>query len=190
MFNIKKLLGRKKEEEKIEVVDEELKTVAEKLENMKERIKFLKKSGIKTNELEEELKTAQERFDHELVYLAKFYMNRVDRGIKIIEEDIEKKTPKKLRKAEPKMAKTEIIAEKKEATIAIKSEGRPFETEIDKLLELVKQKRSLRGSEAAKILCIDEDKIEMWGRVLQEHGLLDVHYSPLDGIVLKEKKEK
>lgn len=55
-----------------------------------------------------------------------------------------------------------------------------IETGIDRLLKLVKQKEKITLSEASENLGIPKDTIMSWGEVLEDHGLLEMHY-PITG---------
>lgn len=82
-------------------------------------------------------------------------------------------------------------------------EGKPpkIETGADKLYEMVKQKGSVRLSEAAKELGVSEETVIKWGEILEEHRMIELHYpmagKPRLGIIktklrrgVKEKREK
>jgi Na+-transporting methylmalonyl-CoA/oxaloacetate decarboxylase gamma subunit len=81
--------------------------------------------------------------------------------------------------------------------------GKPpkIETSADRLYEMVKQKGSVRLSEAAKELGVSEETVIKWGEILEEHRMIELHYpmagKPRLGIIkpklrrgVKEKKEK
>lgn len=60
-----------------------------------------------------------------------------------------------------------------------------LETDVDKLLKTIEEKGIVASDELAKILKVDEEKIEEWGRVLEEHGLIKMEYSPIGKPLLK-----
>lgn len=64
------------------------------------------------------------------------------------------------------------------------------ETDIDKLYEMVRESGTLRVGVAAKRLGIDMEQIEEWGRVLEQHKLIKLHYPPVGDPVLILKKFK
>jgi CBS domain-containing protein len=70
------------------------------------------------------------------------------------------------------------------------SENPALETNIDTLLALVKEKESVKFSEAAKKFNVPESKIEEWGNILEEYGLVRLHYPPIGTPMLKILKEK
>jgi DNA-binding transcriptional ArsR family regulator len=55
-----------------------------------------------------------------------------------------------------------------------------IETGVDRLLKLVKQKEKITLSEASENLGIPKDTVMSWGEVLEDHGLIDMHY-PITG---------
>jgi hypothetical protein len=59
-----------------------------------------------------------------------------------------------------------------------------METDVDKLYELTKEKGIIKIKEAAKILGIDTDQVEEWGRILEEHKLVRLRYPPVGEPVL------
>ncbi len=65
-----------------------------------------------------------------------------------------------------------------------------LETNIDLLLKLVKEKGSVKFSEATKKFNVSEDKIEEWGKILEEYKLVRLHYPPIGIPLLKILKEK
>jgi len=65
-------------------------------------------------------------------------------------------------------------------------------TSIDRLYKLVLEKKRVRISTAARIFKVKPEKIEEWGKILEEHDLLAMHY-PVVGdaeIVTKELAER
>ena len=79
------------------------------------------------------------------------------------------------------------MAEKKEERVRIKEH---LETDIDKLYELVRDRGIVKVGDAAKKLKIDDEQAEEWGRVLEEHNLVRLHYPPVGDPVLILKKFK
>ena len=62
------------------------------------------------------------------------------------------------------------------------------ETDVDKLYEIVRDKGILKVKEASKILSIDMDQVEEWGRILEEHKLVRLRYPPVGEPVLILKR--
>ena len=54
-----------------------------------------------------------------------------------------------------------------------------IETSVDKLVHLVKREGKVTLSRAAQILDVDEQQLEEWVRVLEEHGILELQYPAL-----------
>jgi len=60
-----------------------------------------------------------------------------------------------------------------------------LETDVDKLLKIIEEKGTVTTEELAKILKVEEEKVEEWGRILEEHGLIKMEYPPLGKPLLK-----
>ncbi len=54
-----------------------------------------------------------------------------------------------------------------------------LETNIDLLLNLVKSKGSVRLKDAAKEFKVEPERVEKWGRILEEYKLVEMHYPPI-----------
>lgn len=65
-----------------------------------------------------------------------------------------------------------------------------LETDVDKLYELVRDKGILKVNDASKKLGIEIENVERWGRILEEHKLIKLHYPPIGEPVLILKKFK
>ncbi len=66
-----------------------------------------------------------------------------------------------------------------------------LQTNIDRLLSLVKMKSSVRLKDAAKEFSVDVGRVEKWGRILEEYKLVTMHYPPIGDpkiLMLKDKK--
>ena len=70
--------------------------------------------------------------------------------------------------------------------------SKEFETDMDLLLEIVESRSIVRLSDAAKFFKTDMKKIEGWAKILEEHGLLQIHYPTFGEIELRRitKKEE
>jgi len=60
-----------------------------------------------------------------------------------------------------------------------------LETDVDKLLKIIEEKGTITTEDLAKILKVEEEKVEEWGRILEEHGLIKMEYPPLGKPLLK-----
>lgn len=58
--------------------------------------------------------------------------------------------------------------------IAIKQEK--YETDIDKLYNLVQKYKAVKFSEVAKLFGINNTKAEQWAKILESHELVEIHY--------------
>lgn len=54
-----------------------------------------------------------------------------------------------------------------------------YQTELDLLLEIINQKKTISMNELVRIFSIPKDLVEEWGRILEEHGLIKVYYPAL-----------
>ncbi|MCK5016903.1 MAG: hypothetical protein KAS32_07505 [Candidatus Peribacteraceae bacterium] len=99
---------------------------------------------------------------------------------------IEKK--KETKKSKKKNAKKTIV--KKDKITSPKKVKLHIETNIDRLYEIVRDKGSIKLEDVAKKLKIDEENIEDWARILEEHNLVILHYPPIGDptIILKKFK--
>jgi len=69
----------------------------------------------------------------------------------------------------------EELGELRDMKLHIKSTSK-YETDLDRLLEMVEKYNVVALSEAAAIFKVDVQKIEEWARILESHNLLRVHY--------------
>lgn len=74
-----------------------------------------------------------------------------------------------------------ILLEKKNPLI--------LETDVDKLLKIIEKKESVAVDELAGTLKVNEEKIEEWGRLLEEHGLIRMEYPTFGKPVFKFVKK-
>jgi len=61
-----------------------------------------------------------------------------------------------------------------------------IETDADKLLDLVNQKKRVTVEEAAKILSVEQDVVEKWAKIFEEHNLVSLNYG-LGDITIKKR---
>jgi len=66
--------------------------------------------------------------------------------------------------------------------------GDYLETDIDKLYRIISKNGMVRVTDAAKTLKVPKSKIEEWGRILEEHELIMLHYPPFGEPVLILRK--
>lgn len=84
-----------------------------------------------------------------------------------------------------KAQKAEKESERPKKTDKIKDH---VETDVDRLYELIRDKGLLKVKDAAKLLKIENDQVEEWGRILEEHGLVRLRYPPVGEPVLILKR--
>lgn len=67
-----------------------------------------------------------------------------------------------------------------------------IETPIDKFIALVKERKKLQLSEAARILGVDESSVEGWVKILEEREFLEITYPTIGQptIILKNITSK
>ncbi|MBI4447976.1 hypothetical protein HY643_03270 [Candidatus Woesearchaeota archaeon] len=65
-----------------------------------------------------------------------------------------------------------------------------YQTELDILYNLLKEKKVLSITEIAEGFNITKEKAEEWGKMLAEHGLIDLHYPPVGEAQLKWKEQE
>ena len=65
-----------------------------------------------------------------------------------------------------------------------------IKTDVDKLYELVRERGIIKMNVASKKLGIEEDQIEEWGRILEDHNLIKLHYPPVGEPIMILKKFK
>ncbi len=61
----------------------------------------------------------------------------------------------------------------------LETDEKTLKTNIDLLLSHVKEKGSVRMKEAAKEFGVDTERIEKWGRILEDYKLVKMHYPPI-----------
>lgn len=57
--------------------------------------------------------------------------------------------------------------------------GDMMKTDIDRLMEFIRERKSVKMAEAAKTLKVSETKIEEWGAILEKSGMITMHYPPI-----------
>lgn len=91
--------------------------------------------------------------------------------------------------AMPAKEKTEKKVKDPEEAKTPKTQIKDYlETDVDKLYELARDKGIIKVRDAAKMLKIEIDQVEEWGRILEEHKLVRLRYPPVGEPVLILKK--
>lgn len=62
-----------------------------------------------------------------------------------------------------------------------------LETDVDKFLKIIEEKGSVSTNQMANELNVNEEKVEEWGKLLEEHGLIRLEYPPFGKPILKAK---
>ena len=63
-----------------------------------------------------------------------------------------------------------------------------METDVDKILMVIKEKKRVKFSELAKMFNVSKQTIEEWAKILEDHGLAQIFYPTLGEPELREKK--
>jgi Mn-dependent DtxR family transcriptional regulator len=61
-------------------------------------------------------------------------------------------------------------------------------TPLDKLLDLVMKRGRIRIKDAAKSFGVSRAQIDEWAKILEEHGLVEIHYPPVGEPELRKKQ--
>lgn len=96
--------------------------------------------------------------------------------------------PKK--EAKPELEEEPEEEELEEEEKVIKITAPRYETDFDRMLDLIEKKGSVKISEIAEHFNIDVKKAEEWGHILESHGLLSIHYPPVGEPRLVQVKKK
>jgi CBS domain-containing protein len=73
----------------------------------------------------------------------------------------------------------------------LETEEPKLQTNIDRMLSMVKEKGSVRLKDMVKEFGVDAERVEKWGRILEEYKLVSMHYPPIGEpkiSIIKEKK--
>ena len=90
-------------------------------------------------------------------------------------------------------ARLEPTARKRPLEISKPKEYRSgafLETEVDRLYNIIAEKGGMKCSQLAPMLNVDKGKVEEWGRILENHGLVEMHYPAFGEPLIMPKKEK
>lgn len=74
------------------------------------------------------------------------------------------------------------------ATERVKKIKAEITTDIDRMYEIIRDKGMINLKKVAKNMKIDIELAEEWGRVLEEHEMIDLHYPPIGEPVFIVKK--
>ncbi len=139
---------------------------------------------IPTKRLEDEVKEMTKKYEdvkHEEIFDEK----NKGKIIKVV--DGKKKSLKHIIKPIKERVKNEIKENKEIIKEIISEPKKSVKTPIDELFELVLKKGKIRISEAARIFGVHELQIEEWAKILEEHGLIEIHYPAVGKPELRKK---
>lgn len=63
-------------------------------------------------------------------------------------------------------------------------------TPLDELFELVMNEGAVKISDAARKFSVSEGQLEEWARILESHGLIEIHYPPVGRPELRKKVQE
>lgn len=69
-------------------------------------------------------------------------------------------------------------------------EKKGFETNLDAVVRLIEKYNRLSFSDVARTFGIGKDLVEEWGKILEEHGLIEVYYPPIGEPELRKRGVK
>lgn len=127
------------------------------------------KTKVKEELHEEKIK------NEKLLQIKEIEKNEVPKETETIEE-------KKIEKIEKSIETIKTEEVKKEILIDM------IETDIDKLMKILNEKKSISIGDLSKTLKISIDRLENWAKILEDHGLVDIEY-PVIGLPKLRKKE-
>ncbi len=91
------------------------------------------------------------------------------------------------RRGEEEEVEEIALTEKRPMSTFTDSNKSNVNTSLDQLLDMIMEKGSLKISDAAKRLKMKDKQVEEWGKILEEHGLIEIQYPALGKPVLKKK---
>jgi len=134
-----------------------------------------KEQPIEEHKKEEKLEEKKEEAKHEEVKPKLIIQKTQPKEIKI-ESDVQKVSPKP----------TEEITKTEESISEIPLNH--IETDIDKLIEIIDEKKTVGLEYLSKSLKISVDRLENWAKILEDRGLIEIEY-PIIGLPKLRKKE-
>lgn len=69
-----------------------------------------------------------------------------------------------------------------------KEAGKIIETKVDSLIKIIENQGSANVNELSKKLNVDREHIELWGKILEQRGLIEMRYPPFGPAILRKKK--
>lgn len=63
-------------------------------------------------------------------------------------------------------------------------------TPIDQLFELVMNSGTVKMADAARKFAVSEEQLEEWAKILEEHGMIEIHYPPIGKPELRKKVQE
>ncbi|MFH8132569.1 MAG: hypothetical protein QW321_03125, partial [Candidatus Aenigmatarchaeota archaeon] len=63
-----------------------------------------------------------------------------------------------------------------------------METDIDRILAVIKEKKRVKFSELEKMFNVSKEVIEEWAKILEDHGLAEIFYPAIGEPELRLRK--
>lgn len=77
-----------------------------------------------------------------------------------------------------------------EMTIVYRKPASGITTEIDDMLQMVSERKKVKVDQIAKSLKVSEDRIQEWAKILEERGLVRIHYPAIGKTEIRIGVEK
>jgi len=155
--------------------EKEMENKIKELQNETKKIKTLEESLAMMNKIFTEIAEIRKE-NEDLRKEIQFLLNKMNTII------LEKE-----RKEEFSEMPEEISTEESLSTYAKHEGGDKIKTSLDSLLDLIMKSGSIKIPDAAKKLNMKEKQIEEWAHVLEDHGLIEIHYPTFGKPFLKKK---
>ncbi len=96
---------------------------------------------------------------------------------------------KKVYKIKTKESVSEIKEEMESDEEKVVTTVGAYNTDMDRLLDLVNEKKKLNVEEVSGIFDISKKEAEEWGKILKDEGLISLYYPTVGDVELREKKK-
>ena len=140
-------------------------------EGMKQKLLQLKKIRVKPEE--------KPKKEPKIEEISKMVKEKITKSEKIGVKFEEKKELEKI----PNLEEARKTMREKLTKIPINM----IETDIDKLMVIIEEKKSVNVKDLSKALNVKVERIENWAKILEEHGLIEIEY-PIIGLPRLRKK--
>ncbi len=113
------------------------------------------------------------------------------RQIPVQKDRLERKISEKIGVVQQKIKENaELVAAAAREDLAEEKSDDKEDTPIDELFGLVMKSGKINVSDAAKKFNVHEARIEEWGKILEDHGLIEMHYPTIGKPELRKKTQQ